>query len=167
MHSQQQQELLEPLQTSLSLPSRSRLAGFGTLCRMGALPWPWVFAESQPPVRNTNQDTNCEIQQFKRQWRCPSALCFWPRNFPTLPMGESYASPSLQGCSVPAHPSHPTHKAVIKSTIPIQGSIRGTWLPALAQTKSYSNRDPDSSLYLQKLLLQRTLREITVLCCTH
>lgn len=93
--------------------------------------------------------------------------CFWPTNFSTLPISESCSSPSLHGCSVPAHPSHPTHKSVIKPTILIQASIRGTWLPAPAQTKSYYNRDPDSSLYLQKLLLQRILREITVLCCIH
>lgn len=63
-----------------------------------------VFAESQPLVRNTNQSG--KIQQFKRQLRCPSALCFWPTNFPILPTGESYSSPSLLFCASPPFPSH-------------------------------------------------------------
>lgn len=50
----------------------------------------------------------------------------------------------------------PTSNAAIQPTVPLQGSVRGMQLPALAQTKSCSNRDPNSSLYLQKLLLQGT-----------
>lgn len=45
---------------------------------------------------------------------------------------------------------------------PITGQCQGAAAPTLAQTKSYYNGDPDSSLYLQKLLLQGTLREIMV-----
>lgn len=47
---------------------------------------------------------------------------------------------------------------------PITGQCQEMQVPAVIQTKSYYNRDPDSNLYLQKLLLQGIHREITTQC---
>lgn len=129
-----------------------------------------VFAESPATHQEYKPDISAAWQNpaVRETSEVPVGSVFMAcKTSQHIPNASPTPFPPCKGALCWPGPSQPTCSAVIQPTFLLQGSVRGTRLPALAQTKSYYNRDPDSSLYLQKLLLQGTLREIMVLGFIH